>query len=419
MPFVDSVKGSYRHPNFTKISSKAELKSISRRAAYVDSAQESNKSGKKRFAESDAAQRPCKNPRIAAAQEDRGTAVGSMAAGKSGVTFICPKCSKDFHFYHAGTASASFSRHLKACNRQGKEQDTNVVIKKEPHKSPAKWERQQPRRGKSLSPQKVVTDEQPRRGKSLSPQKVVADYSPQKQKSAATAEPVTFTCPKCSEDFVYGFPKTAAASFAHHVRACDPEKKKAELEKKQARLEKKKAKAQEKKDAKVAKALKSPGKWQGGSPRKSLTSQVSVEKKADLSTASPKTYTVESKTPAPEPAASKKKPPPEPAAKASLPKPTTPKSTPTKPSASGKPHDDDVLLSLKNPRYKQIMFDKFKTLGKRTGGEENLNLNELKHEMFSFFKQGMGDDGRFLKSDRHMNDIWEVDDEDALESKCF
>ena len=80
--------------------------------------------------------------------------------------------------------------------------------------------------------------------------------------------------------------------------------------------------------------------------------------------------------------------------------------------------DNDFILSLKNNRYKAIMFAKFKELGERKGPEENPMLDELKHEMLSLFKQEVSNDGSLLMSDRMMVSTWAVDDDDALESKC-
>jgi len=111
----------------------------------------------------------------------------------------------------------------------------------------------------------------------------------------------------------------------------------------------------------------------------------------------------------------RKEPTPKPTI-ASMTGPTTPKPTSVQPGASSvKPHNEDIILSLKNPRYKQVMFAKFQTMGARKGGEENKRLDDTKHKLFSFFKQDMGGNGRFLKSNRRMNDTWVVDDNDALE----
>merc|ERR1711966_168298 len=83
--------------------------------------------------------------------------------------------------------------------------------------------------------------------------------------------------------------------------------------------------------------------------------------------------------------------------------------------APGQSDGSDVLLSLANPRYKQIMFAKYQMLGVRKDGGENENLLKVRDWLFSFFKKEMGENGRFLKSDRYMNNIQEIDDKDALE----
>ena len=46
-----------------------------------------------------------------------------------------------------------------------------------------------------------------------------------KEKPKASKKPVTFNCPHCLKNFTYSYPPTAAASFSHHTRACDPNKK--------------------------------------------------------------------------------------------------------------------------------------------------------------------------------------------------
>mmetsp|Transcript_20055 Transcript_20055/g.43485 ORF Transcript_20055/g.43485 Transcript_20055/m.43485 type:complete len:1629 (+) Transcript_20055:107-4993(+) len=365
-----SFNGTVHHPDFHRnMKSKAALSSISRRVVDADSAKESNMTSQKRSAEDEAEGRPRKTPRM-----NRGSEGGKpIIADGPGVTYNCVKCLKDFHFNCARTAAASFSRHVKACSP---EKDTKVAETNEPRESPAKGQRGRPRR-------------------STSPQKIKAEGSTKKQKSRAGNSPSIFKCPKCSKDFSYSFAGTAAASFAHHLRACNSKNEK----------------------AKITKNKKSPETVRGKPRKRSLSAssnelalasqKVNVENDADSISASSKKEGAVEQT-------ALKKPTPKPTA-ASLPEPITPKPPPKKPSTSGKPHDDDVILSLKNQRYKQIMFAKFQTMGKRSGGEENKSLDGTKHELLSFFKQGMGDDGRFLKSDRHMNDIWEVDDGDALE----
>ena len=80
--------------------------------------------------------------------------------------------------------------------------------------------------------------------------------------------------------------------------------------------------------------------------------------------------------------------------------------------------DDDIVLSLMYPRYKTVMLAKFKELGPRKGSEENPMLDELKHEMLSFFKEQVSDkEGRIMKADRNLKSVWVVDDDEALQSE--
>ncbi len=94
----------------------------------------------------------------------------------------------------------------------------------------------------------------------------------------------------------------------------------------------------------------------------------------------------------------------------------TPKSNTITPPQKSKPFDGDIVLSLKNDDYKDIMFSKFRKMGKRLG-PENVELDTAKLELFSAFKQIMGKDGRFLRSDRHLRDLWLADDDEAIHSK--
>ena len=191
-------------------------------------------------------------------------------------------------------------------------------------------------------------------------------------KFSANKGPVTFTCPYCSEDFTYKYPPTAKASFAHHTTKC-------------------KRISQADVDAESR-------------PKKSLSSPKAKAK----ATPDRKKDNLEEKSPA-------KKQDFKPSV-ANDPTPSSSKSAENKTSSSIK--DNDFVLSLKNTKYKAIMFAKFKELGERKGPEENPMLDELKYVMLSVFKQEVKNDGRLLMSDRMMVSTWAVDDDDALESKC-
>ena len=94
----------------------------------------------------------------------------------------------------------------------------------------------------------------------------------------------------------------------------------------------------------------------------------------------------------------------------------TPKSNTITPPPKSALCDGDIVLSLKNDEYKDTMFSKFRKMGKRLG-PENAELDIAKHELFSAFKQIMGKDGRFLRTDRHFRDLWVADDDEAIHSK--
>jgi len=311
-----------------------------------------------------------------------------------------------------------------------------------------------------------------------SPRKVTDGGSSIEQKSAAAAadQPVavTFHCYKCATDFKFSSKKTASASFGNHLRKCDPERLEA-MKSKKSRKKKSPAKVRvqgrPRRNSIPQKEQKNVGHGNSGfgpnrlskeehtvgqntevkkSTPNELTTmpipepdEISLKKRTANSDSAPITGNIASSKPTPNDSSTKsapgsnynafnkpvpvpakkddvsKKPPPMPILKpiiASNPEHATPKPPPAQSSASsGKTHNDDVILSLKCPRYKQVMFAKFQMLGTRRGGEENKRLDDMKYELFSFFKQKMGDDGKFLKSDRRMNDTWEVDDNDALE----
>ncbi|KAL3767852.1 hypothetical protein ACHAWU_007330, partial [Discostella pseudostelligera] len=93
---------------------------------------------------------------------------------------------------------------------------------------------------------------------------------------------------------------------------------------------------------------------------------------------------------------------------------STLKSTTVTPPPKCQPRDGDIILSLNNDEYKEIMFSKFRTIGIRMGTDENAMLDVVKNELLSLFKQKLGKDGRLLKADRHRRDLWVADDDEAL-----
>ena len=223
----------------------------------------------------------------------------------------------------------------------------------------------QPRKRQATS--QTEEDEKDTTNTAKASRKSTGKNSSQKAKFSANKGPVTLTCPYCSKDFTYKYPPTAKASFAHHTTKCAREKS-----------------SQAADAASVKTEIKAKA--------------TLVEKKEDLEEKSP-TKKQDSK-----PAVAKD---------------TTPSSSKSAEKKTSSPiKDNDFILSLKNNRYKAIMFAKFKEMGERKGPEENPMLDELKHEMLSLFKQEVSNDGSLLMSDRMMVSTWAVDDDDALESKC-
>ena len=93
---------------------------------------------------------------------------------------------------------------------------------------------------------------------------------------------------------------------------------------------------------------------------------------------------------------------------------TAPEPSPSGEPFPGKTHD--VILSLNNAKYKQLMFAKFSQLGIRKAGKPE-RINEMKQEILSLLKVDMGQCGRFLKIDRKLKNSWEVDEKEAIKSK--
>lgn len=243
----------------------------------------------------------------------------------------------------------------------------------------------QPRK-RQATPQ-TVEDEKDTTNTAKASRKSTGKNSSQKAKFSANKGPVTLTCPYCSKDFTYKYPPTAKASFAHHTTKCAREKSSQAADA---------YSPAEKKSSPKKKSLPSPK--ASASVKTQIKAKATPEKKEDL----------EEKSPA------KKQD-----SKPAVAKDTTPSSSKSaEKKTSSSIEDNDFILSLKNNRYKAIMFAKFKELGERKGPEENPMLDELKHEMLSLFKQEVSNDGSLLMSDRMMVSTWAVDDDDALESKC-
>ena len=86
--------------------------------------------------------------------------------------------------------------------------------------------------------------------------------------------------------------------------------------------------------------------------------------------------------------------------------------------------ENDLVVSLKNPKYKKVMFYEFQLLGKRVPGESIEDLRVIAQGIFNNFKKLMGKKGRFFRKVRFTSkdgeDLYELLDEDeALDSKWF
>ena len=86
------------------------------------------------------------------------------------------------------------------------------------------------------------------------------------------------------------------------------------------------------------------------------------------------------------------------------------------------PNEKDLLVSLKTPMYREIMFAQFKKLGEKTGVDDFEHLKVVAKELFYSFKRDMGAEGRFFRKVRGASEgeaPYELlDDATALISKC-
>ena len=80
----------------------------------------------------------------------------------------------------------------------------------------------------------------------------------------------------------------------------------------------------------------------------------------------------------------------------------------------------DVVLSLKNAVYSEIMFGAFRKLGRKEGAEDKGHIRKICKELVSAMKERMGTSGRFLRVSRkgEGDATWQVGDDEAETSKC-
>lgn len=407
---------------------------------------------RKRQRSSAGAQEPQKVNVIDSEQRQKSSSKKSSAKAAADepefVTIHCVKCGKDFNFSKK-TAAASFGNHLRKCDPERYEAmrvDKLQRKKTSYQRVVAGLDGERPAKGRSIKPrrcsvsQKVPEDVELDGSDSLPPVPLEKGGTVEQKKPAPVAKPdqIVLKQPAIASINTDGLEKSALRETTkNEANIGSTEESQTEENKTMVQIQAPKSDCAVEKSALNVEPAPKRDPNVASKPATITTTQTNSLHKGSLGNPSTKP-TPNPPRPSAEPSAF--------AAAAISPHQTLPEKTatmpinqavsptkPRKPTAVRLPnpatptpapieanHEIDVILSLKNPRYKQVMFGKYQTLGLRKGGgEENKRLDEMKHELFSFFRQGMGDRGRFLKSDRHMNDTWEVDDRDALESKCF
>ncbi|KAL7551029.1 hypothetical protein ACHAWF_014238 [Thalassiosira exigua] len=433
-----SFASEFHHPGFHRdIKPTDGLSSISI-CHSADDGSEGSGHGTKRAAEWEAGGRPrrARIPRVTSSQAGIQMDKRPAAVAPDPVTLTCPHCSREFNFSYARSAKASFKRHVEACGQSvqkanGDQNDPKSTVEKEPMKR--KRVRVHGRHKSSLST---------RKSKSQGPVG--------KQKPVAPAKAITYHCAKCSRDFTFYSKKTAAASFHNHERKCDPEKHNARKEKRLNERASQRAMPRRQRrtlspekaqpsaslldtssspklepkvdDAPKLEALENGSQANQNPSEDGAKAEDGVSSKKQATTSTVRPFVDQPKSPVQvhaskeeqlaDQGAIEQKSPKKSKTEAAPSLPVSPLQPPEKPSS-----DDDIVLSLKNPRYKQVMFETFSNIGKRMNGDENMRLHEMKHELYAKFRQNMGDGGRFLKSDRHMTDMWEVDKIEAMDSE--
>jgi predicted RNA-binding Zn-ribbon protein involved in translation (DUF1610 family) len=114
------------------------------------------------------------------------------SSSSKGVTFKCPKCTKDYFYRSAQTAKASFSNHLMKCSVKVGEADESDGAR-------------------------LAEEAELKSTRSLV-QQVLDDMIVKEPSSSSKG--VTFNCPKCTKDYFYRSAQTANASFSNHLMKC-------------------------------------------------------------------------------------------------------------------------------------------------------------------------------------------------------
>ena len=80
---------------------------------------------------------------------------------------------------------------------------------------------------------------------------------------------------------------------------------------------------------------------------------------------------------------------------------------------SSGPAENDIVLSLNDGRYREVMWKHFRLLGAKTPGD-NSREEEIGNRLFQWFKTGLRRGGHFYKKEPRGDEIFLVDDELAL-----
>ena len=82
------------------------------------------------------------------------------------------------------------------------------------------------------------------------------------------------------------------------------------------------------------------------------------------------------------------------------------------------PSDEDVILSLNDEKYKEIMWRHYNILGKKQPGDKSRE-EDVGNQIFISLKKSLGRGGRFFKKMSHGDIVFVVDDVGALQSECL
>ena len=78
------------------------------------------------------------------------------------------------------------------------------------------------------------------------------------------------------------------------------------------------------------------------------------------------------------------------------------------------PVENDIILSLNDERYREVMWKHFRMLGEKTPGD-NSREEEMGNGLFQWFKTGLRRGGHFYKKEPRGDELFQVDDELAIQ----